>query len=302
MNKIIKQTDFDCNGYNLSVRHLCREYPFIKQSAIGKTVMGQDIKALLLGNASDAVLYTAAIHGSERLTAMVLLLFVEELCQRLSSGEEMAGVDIARAFCKKGAVFVPVCNPDGCEISLKGERAFPEISGRLKRLSGGDLTTWNANARGVDLNHNFDADWELIHKKEREMGYYSPGPTRFGGDRPCSEPETAALCELCRKLDFRHIICLHSQGEVIYWNHNSAPDSNDRRMAEVFATSSGYALDIPVAVASGGGFKDWFCREFSRPGFTFEVGKGTNPLPVSCGDDIYLRIKEAHLRLSLCCS
>ncbi|SIF32539.1 Gamma-D-glutamyl-L-diamino acid endopeptidase 1 [Mycobacteroides abscessus subsp. abscessus] len=35
------------------------------------------------------------------------------------------------------------------------------------------------------------------------------------------------------------------------------------------------------------GYKDWFIKEFQRPGFTIELGKGINPLPLSQFDEIY---------------
>ena len=58
------------------------------------------------------------------------------------------------------------------------------------------------------------------------------------------------------------------------------------------STSSGYALDTPVGIAEGGGFKDWFICEFNRPGFTVEIGRGKNPLPAESAGEIYSRIEE----------
>ena len=60
------------------------------------------------------------------------------------------------------------------------------------------------------------------------------------------------------------------------------------RMAEL----SGYALDAPVGLAVGGGFKDWFISEFSRPAFTVELGRGTNPLSAAMTVPIYEKIEE----------
>jgi g-D-glutamyl-meso-diaminopimelate peptidase len=68
-------------------------------------------------------------------------------------------------------------------------------------------------------------------------------------------------------------------------------------MAEIMATTSGYALDVPSGLAEGGGFKDWFIEEFHKPGFTIEIGKGENPLPSEDAQKIYLKIKEM---LTLC--
>ena len=66
-------------------------------------------------------------------------------------------------------------------------------------------------------------------------------------------------------------------------------------IAEILAASTGYALEAPVGLASHGGFKDWFIREMGRPGFTFEVGKGENPLPCEQLDPIYQRLEESLL-------
>ena len=65
-----------------------------------------------------------------------------------------------------------------------------------------------------------------------------------------------------------------------------------KKMAQIMAASSGYALDVPSPIATGGGFKDWFIKEFERPAFTVEIGLGENPLPISDLDEIYKRTKE----------
>ena len=63
-------------------------------------------------------------------------------------------------------------------------------------------------------------------------------------------------------------------------------------MAEILATESGYALDVPIGLAEGGGFKDWFILEFNRPAFTIETGKGKNPLPIEKAEEIYRKIEK----------
>ena len=44
--------------------------------------------------------------------------------------------------------------------------------------------------------------------------------------------------------------------------------------------------DTPYESAFAG-YKDWFIKVFRRPGYTIEVGSGTNPLPLSQFDQIY---------------
>lgn len=292
MKTIIKHIEYDCNGFDTVLRQLTAEYSFLKMTSIGKTVTGRDIKALRIGDSEECILYTAAIHGSERITATVLLRFIADLCEALKQGGKLSDVDARRALNGKSVIFVPLSNPDGCEISLKGAVGCGIQAGYLSRLCNGNFTNWNANARGVDLNHNFDAGWVKLHELERKEGYFGPGPTRFGGKHPESEPETVALTTLCRKLTVRYVMCFHSQGEVIYWDYNGIDTCRGRKMAEIFAASSGYALDVPCGLATGGGFKDWFINEFHRPGFTIELGKGKNPLPPEMGEEIYNKVKE----------
>lgn len=292
MGNIIEHIDYDYNGYCEIMQKLCKAYGFLKYEPIGKTVYGRSIPSLRIGNSGDCVLYTAATHGSERITATLLLKFIEELCSAIAEGKKLAEVDARRAMYGRGAIFVPLVNPDGCEISLKGATGCGVHSGRIYKLCGGDFKHWNANLRGVDINHNFDAGWKELHELERKAGYYGPGPTRYGGREPCSEPETEALVNLCERVDIRYCLALHSQGEVIYWDYDNIPTHRGKKMAEIFAASSGYALEVPLGLAVGGGFKDWFIKNYRRPGFTIEVGKGSNPLPPKLGGQIYEQIKE----------
>ena len=289
---IILHIEHDYNSYESIIGNLCRKYSFLKCESVGKSVFGRSIRALRIGDSPEEVLYVGAVHGSERITATVILRFVEELCEAYDKNTRLADIDIRRALRGKTAVFIPLVNPDGCEISLKGAVACGEKAGWVKRLCNGDFTHWNANLRGVDINHNFDAGWKSLHELERSSGYYGPGPTRYGGPHPNSEPETAALVQYCKTHSVKYCVAFHSQGEVIYWDYNNIPTHRGKKMAEVFAASSGYALDVPIGLSSGGGFKDWFIDCFHRPGFTVEIGLGRNPLPAEDGEEIYKKIEE----------
>ena len=63
----------------------------------------------------------------------------------------------------------------------------------------------------------------------------------------------------------------------------------------MLAASCGYSLEEPAGLASHGGFKDWFIDTFARPGFTIEIGRGENPLPVEELEPIYARLLEMML-------
>lgn len=292
MKAIVKQMEYDYFARQRLIDEICREYPFIKRTVIGKSCMGKDITALKIGSASEYSLITAAFHGSERITATVLLMFIEDLAFAIKNDLSIEGVNAIRGLKGRGVIFVPCVNPDGCDISLLGKTACGSDGDRIARLCKNDFTHWNANYRGVDINHNFNADWENLRQREKDSGILGPARSRFGGFAPESEPETAAIAELCRKARFRHALAFHSQGEVIYAPTGDKKPKRSERMAEIMAASSGYELSEPEGLAVGGGFKDWFIKEFFRPAFTVEIGKGENPLPLSDYPKIYSRIRE----------
>lgn len=292
MDCIVTSKEYTYRERQEAIKKLCQKYEFLSKFNIGKSCQGKDITALKLGKCDSYCLITAAIHGSERITATVLLMFIEQLCRAYKHNGSIEGLNVRKGMLGRGVIFVPCVNPDGCDISLLGERACGTNAQIFSNLSKGNFKKWNANSRGVDLNHNFDADWEILREKEKMLGIIGPAPTRFGGFRPHSEPETIALVELCRKVNISHTVALHSQGEVIYWTFGNSILPKAKKMAEIMATSSGYALDVPISIATGGGFKDWFIKEFSRPGFTVEIGKGENPLPAKDAFCIYKQVRE----------
>lgn len=292
MDCLITCKDYTHKERQAVIKSLCQRYIFLKPFSIGKSCMGKEITALKIGESDSFSLITAATHGSERITATVLLMFVEQLCRAFRQDGSIEGLNVRKGMLGRGVIFVPCVNPDGCDISLLGANACGDKSDYISNLCRGNFKKWNANFRGVDINHNFDAGWQELRQKETALGIVGPAPTRYGGGKPHSEPETQALVSLCKKVDIRHVLSLHSQGEVIYWNYGNITPPKSRKMAEIMATTSGYALDVPLNIATGGGFKDWFIKEFCRPGFTVEIGKGENPLPVADAFKIYKQIRE----------
>lgn len=292
MNAIITSREYTYRERQDCIKRLCQKYKFLTSFTIGKSCMGKEITALKIGKSDSYALITGATHGSERITATVLLMFIEQLCRAFVNNGSIEGLNVRRGMRGRGLIIVPCVNPDGCDISLLGAKACGEKAQYIGNLCRNNFKKWNANFRGVDINHNFDADWEELRKKEISLGVVAPGPTRFGGYKPHSEPETLALVNLCRTVSIRHTVALHSQGEVIYWTFGDQKPPRSQKMAEIMATTSGYALDVPISIATGGGFKDWFIKEFNRPGFTVEIGKGENPLPAKDTFSLYKRIRE----------
>lgn len=267
------------------------QFPFLQMGSIGKSLCGRTLYRTEIGTGRDAVLFAAAFHGMERITAALLVQFFTALSRAFRDDSMLQGVRIRPLLSARRLCLLPCINPDGIEISIFGAQRAGEYASFVRAHAGGDLCRWQANARGVDLNHNFDADWMALRKLEIEQGYCSPGPTRFGGYAPESEPESFALARFCREENFLYALAFHTQGEEIYYRYGDDTPPGARKMAEALAASSGYTLSEPEGIASMGGFKDWFIHSLRRPGFTIEAGLGQNPLPPSDLPTLYQRLE-----------
>ncbi|KNF09897.1 gamma-D-glutamyl-L-diamino acid endopeptidase I [Gottschalkia purinilytica] len=288
----IVRTDIDYTYEILerNISSLKTIYPFIEEGVIGNSILGKNIYYLKIGEGPNHVFYNACHHSLEWITSLLLMKFTENICNAYVKNESIRGYDIKDLLSKSSIFIVPMVNPDGVDLVLKGLDPTSKYYGRLIKLNKGNLnfsTTWQSNIRGVDLNHNYNASWKQSKFSEKQNKIYGPGPTRYSGDFPESEPESKALANFTRFNDFKMVLAYHSQGKEIYWNYkNMAPDIS-KDIGEKFSKVSGYKLSEPEGMASFSGYKDWFISKFKRPGFTIEVGEGTNPLPISQFEEIY---------------
>ena len=270
------------------VETLNNRFPGLQTGSLGRSLLGKELFTLYFpahavpDPHAPLLLLTAAFHGMEWITSTLLLAFAENLCVRLEQGS---------ITLKCPVLMVPCVNPDGVGIQIHGPKAAGRFSHLIYHACGGDTRRWQANARGVDLNHNFDAHWKTLRRMEQKAGIHGPAATQFGGCFPHSEPETRHLIHFCRTHPVGMAAAFHSQGEEIYYQFGDCLPPRSMEIAKRLADASGYTLADPDGLASFGGFKDWFLQEFQRPAFTIEVGKGKNPLPVDDFPGIYQRIE-----------
>jgi g-D-glutamyl-meso-diaminopimelate peptidase len=186
---------------------------------------------------------------------------------------------------------VPQLNVDGTEIAIHGLSEDCPTGERLERANGSsDFSRWQANARGVDLNHNYNARFYEYKEIERAEGLFSASPTRWSGEYPESEPETACLANYLRYNAPRLVLSFHSQGEEIYGDTGEVEGADGIAMR--LSAYTGYRLAKPEGGAGYGGLSDWYRAEMHLPAFTVECGKGKNPLPLSDGEGIYSRVRR----------
>lgn len=278
----------DVNKSEVLEKHLLNNYKFLRRFVIGRTYLNRRIVSFTIGR--GGLLLTGAFHGAERITAMMLYKFLDDVCIKMENE-----IDFYNDVAKTGLTVVPMVNPDGVEISCNGVKTAGNNSEFVSEClikSALPHKKWQANARGVDINHNFDAGYNEVKEKERELGINAPMPTRFGGEYAESERETNALCELCRDNNFKAAVALHSQGREIYYDYGNNTPNVSRDLAVKMAEISGYTMSRPQGIAVGGGFKDWFIEKFKRPAFTIEVGEGENPLSPETFDREYPRVSK----------
>lgn len=240
--------------------------------SIGESVMEQKIMCIKYGSGGRKLFANGAHHGLEYITSAFLMRFLSEYAVSVEQGTDMLGFDALRLFDKTSLYVAPMINPDGVDIAVNGLDITNPYHRRLISSVGihSFNRVWQANANGVDLNHNYDARWSVIEK--------SPAPSKYSGPYAESEPEVRAVTEFVRSENFDVLMAFHSQGGEIYYDFDGLASERDRNLAARLSAQSGYPVKTPVGTAAFGGCKDWFIKEFGKSGFTVEMGCGKNPL------------------------
>lgn len=251
----------------------------------GQSVQGRSLLCASIGRGEKKVFLNGAHHALEWITASLLASWCVDYIDAIKSGGDIGGEKAEDLFEKCTYYIAPMINPDGVNLVINGlSPDNPQYLPIMEILGDQDVQkVWQANINGVDLNHNYDALFEEYAKIAAESGYGQPGPRRYPGPFPFSEPETEAVRKLVLDEEFPLAVAFHSQGEVIYWSFNGFGFYLEAR---ALADASGYALDTAQGISSYSGFKDWYLDKFSLPAFTVEVGLGENPLPFDQFDKI----------------
>lgn len=256
---------------------------------IGRSIRGRELLCYKFGKGRGRVAFFGAHHALESITTNILYAFVCILhspLSRLICGE----ASLSHYLSLYTYYVLPCLNPDGIELRLHGADGSP-IKDRIIKASGGNFSRWQANERGVDLNHNYDAGFLQYKRIERERGI-TEGAALYSGEYPESEPETRAAANFVRIISPMAIVSLHSQGEEIFYSPDRAAP-----LAARLSRLSGYKLSTPTDTAAYGGLCDYTGASLGIPSFTFEVGRGKNPLAEALVPDILTKIAPALFRL-----
>ncbi|MFJ7668910.1 M14 family metallopeptidase [Lysinibacillus sp. NPDC097195] len=275
--------NYDYNIMISDIKKLQAAYPFLQNTSIGNSVLERSIPEMLIGNGSKRVHYNGSFHANEWITTPIIMTFLNDYLLALTNQTTIRGVSMASLYAQTTLSIVPMVNPDGVNLVIDGPPDNETLKNKLIAWNNNstNFSGWKANINGVDLNDQFPAMWEL----ESARNPQTPGPRDYGGEAPLTQPEAIAMADLTRRSNFAWVLAFHTQGKVIYWGFENLEPPESQTMVEEFSRVSGYE---PVQSANSyAGYKDWFIQDWRRPGFTVELGSGTNPLPLSQFDDIY---------------
>jgi len=274
---------YDYADLQEDLSRLAEIYPFMRRRSIGSSVMGKQLPELLVGAGDKRVHANGSFHGNEWITTPALVRFLNDYLLALTNNGELRGVEAMPLYQETTLSLVPMVNPDGVDLVVNGLPSEEPYRSEAFAINGGsgDFSGWKANIRGVDLNNQYPALWE----EEAARGPSSPAPRDYAGTAPLTEPESIAMADLTRSSDFARVLAFHTQGKVIFWGFEGLQPPESEAIVNEFARVSGYE---PIEYAdSSAGYKDWFIQDWRRPGFTVELGQGTNPLPLSQFEEIY---------------
>mgnify|MGYP001163281074 CR=1 FL=1 len=275
-----------------NIQTLAKQYPDLisySYSSAGKSEYNRDLWVMEVGRGPVNVLLNGSHHAREWITTTLLMEMTENIAISDRTNAKWGNYQIRDLLDHVTFQIVPMVNPDGVTLQQKGLSAFPKQDhAALLKMNGNSrkFKRWKANAKGIDLNRQYPADWEHIK-------YASPAPhyMNYKGTKPLAAKETQTMVKLTTALKPAIAVSYHTSGEILYWNYKT-PAKNlkrDQSFARAYANKTGYNMVKPVSQPSGGGFTDWFIENFGQPGLTPELSPhvGEQSVPLSNWDPIW---------------
>ena len=259
------------------IKQLQQKYPdYIHVNIIGTTVDNRNIYDVVLGNAEaeKCVVFQASIHAREYMTSQLVMKQIEYYLDNYN--KKYDGKTYKEIFDKVCVHVVAMSNPDGVTISQNGFSGIRSkaLRKKLKKMRGASYTTiWKANARGVDLNRQFDYRFKYVRKWKK--GSYA----LYGGQKPVSENETKALVKLVDDVKPKAVVNYHAMGNVIYCRYGGPKKVQKKvyKLAGKIRSLTGYYY---MGLDQSPGFANWLVCKKGVPSCTVEIGTHTTPVPI----------------------
>ena len=128
------------------IASLCSEYTCLRPFPLGQSVAGRTLTAIRWGDGEKRIFLNGAHHGTEWITAILLMRILEEFCIRYRSGTSIGNIHFPTLFHEITLVVCPMVNPDGVELAVNGlsELLPPITKTRLRSYNGGDdFSKWS---------------------------------------------------------------------------------------------------------------------------------------------------------------
>ncbi|MEK7635385.1 MAG: M14 family zinc carboxypeptidase [Patescibacteria group bacterium] len=209
------------------------------QSVIGKSVENRDIIAYNYGTGEKKILFVGGIHGGyEWNTSKVAY----ELINYLEANPSFVPNNIK-------VTVIPVLNPDGL-YKIVGTTTGNFTSANVSS----NTVPGRFNANNVDLNRNFDCDWQTNATWQNK--------TVSGGDSVFSEPESLAIKNYIETNKPSAVVVWYSSAGGVYSSscHNGvSPETNT--LTKTYASASGYpAYQSFDFYATTGDMVNWLAK------------------------------------------
>jgi hypothetical protein len=248
------------------VAALAKTYPeLVTLRVYGRTVRGRPLKGVVAGRGTRCLALVGAIHAGESGPELILPA-IERLLKENS-----------KLLHKVRVAALPSVNMDERE-----------------RLARGTPWYLRTNANGVDLNRNFDADWQQV---DRGYGLLTSDPdsATYRGPSAASEPETSAVVEFMREVRPAAVFSYHHLASIagcVFLAPKAA--KGDKAYAKQCLTSltpytRGYHGDRRRTGrmsfgCSAGSFPAWAYRHGTIPCFDVEADVKQPAEKASCKD------------------
>lgn len=217
----IYDTKYSYSDMSRDIKKMAKSYQDVMElSVLTKTADSNNVYCIRLGNenAKKKILIQSTMHAREWLNSQLVMKMAERCCKYYYSGK-YNGTAYNKLFNKVCVYIVPMLNPDGVNISQYGLKRIKSSSLKklVKRLGRGSYSRWKANARGVDLNRNFNAGFRKNSSRGTRRGREG-----YSGPYALSERETKAIAKLIDETKPKAVINYHEAGRVIYYTRSSS--------------------------------------------------------------------------------
>jgi hypothetical protein len=216
--------------------------PFVSTSTIGTSVEGRNITAHTFGGGDTHLLFVGGIHGGYEWNSVVLAY---NLIDYLQANPDALAETLAVSV-------IPSANPDAVYDVVGTTGRFTKADIPASANPGGDE---RFNANDVDLNRNFDCNWQPTSRWR--------GQEVSAGSGPFSEPEARAIRDFVQSNQLSAAVFFHSAAGAVYGAAcNGSVGTQTTNLLSTYAQASGYrAVKKFDAYPITGDVESWLTKQ-----------------------------------------